>query len=98
MTSPNTEPNILPEHITVKIGKNKFQIGIEYLISSMVQQVIHKNNSLYTSDDFMMVMDESLNGGPSVSNNAVMMVMMMKMLLNITITMMIRVWGLDGPC
>jgi len=57
MTSPNTELNILPEHITVKIGKNIFQIGIEYLISSMVQQVIHKNNSLYTSDDFMMVFD-----------------------------------------
>jgi len=57
MISPNTEKNILPEYINVKIGTNKFQIGIDYLLSSMVQQVIHKNNSLYNSDDFMMVFD-----------------------------------------
>lgn len=57
MISPNTEKNILPEYFNVKIGKNVFSIGNEYLISSMVQQVIHKNNSLYNSDDFMMVFD-----------------------------------------
>jgi hypothetical protein len=57
MTSPNEEKNILPEYISVQIGKNKFNIASEYLISSMVQQVIHKNNSLYNSDDYMMVFD-----------------------------------------
>ena len=56
MISHNTD-NVLPEHITVKIGKNKFQISSDYLLSSMVQQVIHKNNALYNSDDFMMVFD-----------------------------------------
>ena len=53
MISHNTD-NVLPEHITVKIGKNKFQISSDYLLSSMVQQVIHKNNALYNSDDFMI--------------------------------------------
>lgn len=56
MISHNTD-NVLPEHITVKIGKNKFEISSDYLLSSMVQQVIHKNNALYNSDDFMMVFD-----------------------------------------
>jgi len=57
MTIHNSEKNVLPEYVTVKIGKNKFQLSSEYLLSSMVQQVIHKNNSLYNSDDFMMVFD-----------------------------------------
>lgn len=57
MISHNKEKNILPEYVNIQIGKNKFEIGSEYLISSMVQQVIHKNNSLYNSDDFMMVFD-----------------------------------------
>ena len=57
MISHNSDKNVLPEYIRVKIGKNKFDISCEYLLSSMVQQVIHKNNSLYNSDDFMMVFD-----------------------------------------
>ena len=42
----------LPESTKIKIGKNIFDIDIDVLLSSMTHQVIHKNNSLYNSDDF----------------------------------------------
>lgn len=47
----------LPEVIKIKIGKNIFDADIDVLIASMTHQVIHKNNSLYNSDDFAIVFD-----------------------------------------
>lgn len=47
----------LPEVVKIKIGKNIFDADIDVLIASMTHQVIHKNNSLYNSDDFAIVFD-----------------------------------------
>lgn len=47
----------LPEVIKIKIGKNIFDADIDVLIASMTHQAIHKNNSLYNSDDFAIVFD-----------------------------------------
>lgn len=47
----------LPEVVKIKIGKNIFDADLDVLIASMTHQVIHKNNSLYNSDDFAIVFD-----------------------------------------
>ena len=47
----------LPESTKIKIGKNIFDIDIDVLLSSMTHQVIHKNNSLYNSDDFGLIFE-----------------------------------------
>jgi hypothetical protein len=53
----NNKEQILPEYMNLLIGKNSFNISTENVISSMVQQVIHKNNMLYNADDYAMVFD-----------------------------------------
>ena len=47
----------LPESVKIKIGKNIFDADVDVLIASMTHQVIHKNNSLYNSEDFSLVFD-----------------------------------------
>lgn len=47
----------LPESIKIKIGKNIFDADLDVLLASMTHQVIHKNNSLYNSEDFALVFD-----------------------------------------
>jgi hypothetical protein len=47
----------LPESVKIKIGKNIFDADVDVLIASMTHQVIHKNNSLYNSEDFGLVFD-----------------------------------------
>lgn len=47
----------LPEVVKIKIGKNIFDADLDVLVASMTHQVIHKNNSLYNSDDFAIVFD-----------------------------------------
>jgi len=47
----------LPESIKIKIGKNIFDSDLDVLLASMTHQVIHKNNSLYNSEDFALVFD-----------------------------------------
>lgn len=53
----NSKEQILPQYMNLLIGKNCFDIPTENVISSMVQQVIHKNNMLYNADDYAMVFD-----------------------------------------
>ena len=53
----NSKEQILPQDMNLLIGKNCFNIPTENVISSMVQQVIHKNNMLYNADDYAMVFD-----------------------------------------
>jgi len=55
MTLQNKNP--LPESTKIKIGKNIFDIDIDVLLSSMTHQVIHKNNSLYNSEDFGLIFE-----------------------------------------
>ena len=53
----NNKEQILPQYMNLLIGNNSFNIPTENVISSMVQQVIHKNNMLYNADDYAMVFD-----------------------------------------
>ena len=55
MTTSKSKP--LPESTKVKIGKNIFDIDIDILLSSMTHQIIHKNNSLYNSDDYNLIFE-----------------------------------------
>lgn len=55
MTTSKSKP--LPESTKIKIGKNIFDIDIDVLLTSMTHQVIHKNNSLYNSDDFGLIFE-----------------------------------------
>lgn len=55
MTTTTKKP--LPESTKVKIGKSVFDVDIDVLLSSMTHQVIHKNNSLYNSDDFNLIFE-----------------------------------------
>ena len=55
MTTSKNKP--LPESTKIKIGKNIFDIDIDVLLTSMTHQVIHKNNSLYNSDDFGLIFE-----------------------------------------
>lgn len=52
-----TSKKTLPESTKVKIGKSVFDIDIDVLLSSMTHQIIHKNNSLYNSDDFNLIFE-----------------------------------------
>jgi hypothetical protein len=55
MTASKSTP--LPESTKIKIGKNIFDVDMDVLLSSMTHQVIHKNNSLYNSDDFGLIFE-----------------------------------------
>ena len=55
MTTSKSKP--LPESTKIKIGKNIFDIDIDILLSSMTHQIIHKNNSLYNSDDYNLIFE-----------------------------------------
>ena len=53
----NNEEHKIPEYFKVKIGKAEMELESDCLISTMCHQVIHKKNSLYNSDDFVMIFD-----------------------------------------
>ena len=55
MTTSKSNP--LPESTKIKIGKSIFDIDMDVLLSSMTHQVIHKNNSLYNSEDFNLIFE-----------------------------------------
>ena len=51
----NNEEHKIPEYFKVKIGKAEMELESDCLISTMCHQVIHKKNSLYNSEDFVMI-------------------------------------------
>ena len=53
----NNEEHKIPEYFKVKIGKAEMELESDCLISTMCHQVIHKKNSLYNSEDFVMIFD-----------------------------------------
>lgn len=53
----NNEEHKIPEYFKVKIGKAEMDLESDCLISTMCHQVIHKKNSLYNSEDFVMIFD-----------------------------------------
>lgn len=53
----NNEEHKIPEYFKVKIGKTEMDLESDCLISTMCHQVIHKKNSLYNSEDFVMIFD-----------------------------------------
>ena len=53
----NNEEHRIPEYFKVRIGKAQMELESDCLITTMCHQIIHKKNSLYNSDDFVMVFD-----------------------------------------